>query len=470
MQLNQNNAATAPDFNNKRIGIWGYGITGAAAVDYFKSHHVHSIMVLNDTPLPAHTYQALQAQNISVCQPDDKTIFFEQSDYILKSPGIAVHDVSAECRAKIISEFDLFACLWTKPIVAITGTVGKTTVTSVLTQLLCNLGKQAVAGGNIGTPMLNLLAQQSSSDYAIIELSSFHTEHGISQPPDIVIITNVYPNHLDRHGSLENYRNAKLELLYAQKKSGRALLPLSLAQHINKRSAHQLYAWFCLTQPSISDRTYCSADDTFYYNEHDNIICEHKQQKTVIGNAPLTMITFRENILILIAALHQLGIPMHAEAWETITVPAHRLEPVATHNSIVFYNDSKSTIPAATLAALEQLSPHKPVVFLGGVSKGVNRESFIKDLAGRIRMALCFGKEAEQLTEWCTQHGIISYADATLDEAYHRYLHAHAIANDRVLFSPAGASYDLFKNYVERGEHFVRLVHEAIASCSDLAR
>jgi UDP-N-acetylmuramoylalanine--D-glutamate ligase len=136
---------------------------------------------------------------------------------------------------------------------------------------------------------------------------------------------------------------------------------------------------------------------------------------------------------------------------------------LASWHGVEFYNDSKSTIPASTIAAVHQLHPKPIVLFLGGVSKGVDRRSLIQQLAGKVRFIICFGTEAQQLATWCHEANIPSSAHSTLDEAF-----THCVSlmhqGDVILFSPAGASFDLFANYAERGNTFKILIEELFAN------
>jgi UDP-N-acetylmuramoylalanine--D-glutamate ligase len=466
MQLNKHNEAIALDFKNKCVGIWGYGITGSAAVDYFQSKNTQQIIVFDEKQLAPEINHTLSEKNIIIYRPDQRNDFLDTADYILKSPGIPCTDLPSRYKKKIVSEFDIFASTWNGPIIAITGTVGKTTVTSLLSQLLHATHKPVLTGGNIGIPMLSLLTIQPPSHYAVIELSSFQTEFGITVPPDLAIITNLHPNHLDRHGSMEMYREAKLELIRLQKSHQKALLPLSCSSFIQRPSPKHSYAWFSATNPSAGDKKHCMEQDTWYYGEGDHILREHNHQKIAIGRRKPTTTTFFENILILTSAFDMLGESLEHAAWDALTIPPHRLTPIAIYQTITFYNDSKSTIPVATLAAIEQLSPHKPVVFLGGISKGVDRQPFIQQLTERVRLAICFGSEATQLAKWCEAYNIPVHAHATLEIAYQHYIDYYCAAGDHVLFSPAGASYDLFENYIKRGERFVQLVKNTLSQTS----
>jgi UDP-N-acetylmuramoylalanine--D-glutamate ligase len=159
----------------------------------------------------------------------------------------------------------------------------------------------------------------------------------------------------------------------------------------------------------------------------------------------------------------QLAIAALATRAAAIAVPEHRLQCVATIDGVHFYNDSKATIPQATLAAVDKIGSSSIILLWGGVSKGVDRIPYIKQLASRVKYIICFGKEAAQLYQGCLDNRIPAIAVATLQEAV-----THAVGQakpgDHILFSPAGASYDLFQDYEKRGEAFLQLVAN-LTSC-----
>lgn len=450
---------------NKIIGIWGYGTTGAAAVHHAQRHGAAQILVYDDKELSETTRNKLSNQHVVVYPPAAQTEFIKHAHVIIKSPGVSCTVLNHAAREKIVPEFDLFTEIWPHPIIAVTGTIGKTTITSCLSQLLTACGTPAVATGNIGTPMLSVADAPAQYAHAVVELSSYHTELGLQRGPDVAIISNVHPNHLDRHGTFEQYRAAKLELIRAQTSAQKAILPLALAPivrtHVNRARP---IAWFSSQKPSHEERAACAPCDSFYYYEEASIIHEHKQALSQLPPQHWSG-TFHENILIITAALDQLGYDCSHLPWHTLTLPDHRLSHFATYQDITFYNDSKSTIPAATLAAVAQLAPRPIVLFLGGISKGVDRQPLIHALkATSVRHVVCFGAEAEQLATWCQQAGISTYATPTLEPAYTQYITAYRQPGDYVLFSPAGASFDLFKNYEARGDYFMDLVHRMHAA------
>ncbi len=159
------------------------------------------------------------------------TNFLEYNDYIIASPGIDLRPYQSY-EHKFVTEIDLFCQDWQKPLITITGTVGKTSTTHLLSELLKLAGLRVATGGNIGTGMLDLLNEQTSSDCAVLELSSFQLEYAQHCTPDLAIITNIYPNHLDRHGTYDEYTRAKLRSIQLQTPQQKTLIPLSLYETV----------------------------------------------------------------------------------------------------------------------------------------------------------------------------------------------------------------------------------------------
>ena len=444
------------NLNNKKIGIWGLGVVGKSVVEYLHSQN-HNLTVMDRKPLTPEEDSFLGAKNISYILQNNPQEFLEIHDYIIASPGIDLRAYTAYSH-KFISELDLFSDAWHKPIIAITGTVGKTSITHLLSTILNNNNKRVITGGNIGTALLSLINQQDNYDYAVIELSSFQLEQCTRFAPDLAIWTNLYPNHLDRHETVANYFTAKYAILAHQNSNQKALLPLELAQKIRAlpATANRPLAFFCLTKPEVL------TPDMYYYCDGDTIVRQSHNTREIIATQ-VPEISYPINWLIIYAALDLLGISIDARALSSNTIPDHRLDLVATINSIDFYNDSKSTIMEATLAAVKKLSTQSPnksiTLLLGGLSKGVNRAPYIKQLTGTVSKIVCFGTEADSLYNFCTQAAIPAKSYATLEQAF-----AESIAEKShdmcILFSPGGSSYDLFADYKQRGERFKQLVQD----------
>ena len=170
-------------------------------------------------------------------------------------------------------------------------------------------------------------------------------------------------------------------------------------------------------------------------------------------------ISYPANWQIIEAASNILNLKIDNINFDDLNLPDHRLDLVATINGIEFYDDSKSTIGEATLAAVEKLKDRPIILFIGGLSKGVDRSNLIKNLYGKVSQVICFGAEAEKLYSSCQENKIISSAHKTLEDGF-QFALKKAQPESRILFSPAGSSYDLFKDYKDRGKKFRELVQK----------
>lgn len=446
------------------IGVWGLGVSGQSMITYFLAQG-HPANVLDKTVPTADVQQFFATKNITFYHdPAERAAFFDVNDTIVASPGIDLSQLTAAQQAKCVSELDIFYNAWQRKIIAITGTLGKTSITHLLTALLKSTDVEAIAGGNIGTGMLDL-TQHTTATTAVLELSSFQLEHARTFAPDLAIITNIYPNHLDRHGTIEAYAAAKKKIFVHQGPDQLTLLPLSCLQYTTEERARgKQFFWFSSTPPSAKERDLIGTDALFYITANGAIVYENNNTTHhLIPASEVPPFSFKENWLIIAAALYLLGfdaqkIIRHSA---TLALPHNRLEPVATVNGVTYYNDSKATIMQATIAALNALLPRPVILLLGGTSKGVDRTAFLHQLQSA-KLVICFGGEAEQLAAGCAKNSVATHACATLEEAF-ACANEKAKIGDCVVLSPGGASFDLFKNYEERGERFVALVQAMAA-------
>jgi len=431
------------DYRDKKIGIWGFGIVGKSAMRYFQKQN-NPIEIIDKRPLTELEQQMLIKHNIPAFQEDALSSFLDRNDYILVSPGIDTRNYQ-NYNHKMISEIDLFQSSYKKPIIAVTGSVGKTTVTHLLSQLLAPHMKIAT-GGNIGTGMLDLIEQKQTTYAALLEVSSFQLEQCKTFAPDLAIWTNFYPNHIDRHGSENAYFQAKQNIIWHQKADQKSLLPKSLSASLQMESRY----FFSPEKP-------CTTKNCFYL--HNKAIFFEQDELIKVDQLPC--ISFVENWLIICATLHLLNIPLSPikKYAEKLTVPEHRLEKVGTFNGIDIYNDSKATTPAATEAAVERLNDRPIILFLGGLGKGIDRSELIKKAKQHVKIIYCFGNERTELYQACAQHNIDCKVFETIDQALHNCLQ-NAQPGDQLLFSPAGSSFDQFENYQKRGTYFKKIIRQ----------
>lgn len=408
------------NIKNIQWGVWGYGVVGKSVAQFLHERGARVAIYdqKNDITIP---------EQYTVYRSSELQAFLEEQLNIVPSPGIDISEHYATYHTKFVSELDLFYTFFKKPIIAITGSVGKTTITRILSMFLENVGYRILTGGNIGTGMCELIDQQKDCDFAILEVSSFQLEYNKIFSPFLAIITPFYPNHLDRHKTVTAYRNAKLRILTYQTQECSAIIPQALIKYCKR------------TKSTIIG---------YQKNKKDRLIKKFP---------PLT---FPENMNILAKIIRVLNIDqsLAIAAMHSIALKQeHRLEHVIAHNDIHFINDSKSTTPASTLAAVNYYKGKSIHLLLGGLSKGICRKQLIQSLQSRVTKIYCFGDESLQLYNWCKMYDIPASHHQNLSRCL-TDAYKNAEQNSIILLSPAGSSYDLFKNYEERGTLFKKQV------------
>jgi UDP-N-acetylmuramoylalanine--D-glutamate ligase len=483
-----------------RLGIWGFGRVGKAAALFFARQGHHQITVMDSRILTAEEQELLAKNKIAFVNQDNPATFFETHDIILPSPGIDLAPWKSYSH-KTVTELDLFYDAFKGSLVAITGTVGKTTSTTLLSQLLTAAGRAPLTGGNIGIPMFTLLSEQSKIEQssaasersasersaseeaeieqlttskqgtplALLEVSSFQLEGCRHFAPDLAIWTNFFSNHLDRHANLDEYFQAKKQILNHQRSDQHALLNADLvAAYPELLEIPATVNLFTAHDPKTLNLPTLAANSSLFFIANRMAYVTHSGiTQSLFSLDDIHVITFPENLLVVGAALHLLGLDPAAlfkTHDQTLSVPEHRLEPCARYGTSVFYNDSKATTPQATLAAVKQLAPKPIKLFLGGLGKGIDREPMIHELAATtVRHIYCFGKEAEHLATLCTTYGIAHSAYKTLEPALAECIEVLQ-PDELVLFSPSGSSFDLFKDFEDRGRIFKALTLEILAT------
>ncbi len=461
----------------EKIGIWGFGTVGKAAARYF-SHRARCVEILDARVLRNDENELVRSWGATAYVDGGDTTaieaFLARNDRVLVSPGIDIRSFDAY-RDKFIGEIDVFQRTYDKPIIAVTGSVGKTTVTTLLAHILNACGRRWWVGGNIGTCMLDALDPSNDSDGAVLEISSYQLEVCRTWSPDCAIITNVHPNHLDRHENFQKYRAIKTKIFAQQRPGAVAVLPLELRNSIEglgERSPASPVYFFCANTQTKSLVESPDGDDLIFFIADGHVIVRNAREDRKL--APLSAIpctSFVANWLVVYAALFAVGVQPRAvkEHGPSAIVPAHRLEKIATLSGVEIYNDSKATTAAATRAAVEKLAVHPLILMVGGLSKGVDRGSeLVATLKGRVKLVVCFGAEHACLAHACHAFNVPCKDTLSLDEAFALAI-ASACPGDVIALSPAGSSFDQFKDYEARGTYFKRLVHNAACAASGAA-
>ncbi len=387
----------------------------------------------------------------------DGDIIFRTPSFLPIQPALAA---ARERGAAVTSEMEVFFGLCPCPTVAVTGSDGKTTTTTVIAKLLEASGRRVWLGGNIGRPLLADVDSMSPEDVAVLELSSFQL-HSMDCSPDVAVITNLAPNHLDIHKDLQDYIDAKKQIFRSQRPDARLVLNRDNA--LTAACAGEAkcpVSWF-----SRKGRV-----DRGVYLRSDGMICavaEDGAETPILPAADIRVPGMHnvENMMTAFAALWgQVTPEIMAAVARSFSGVAHRLETVRVFKGVTYINDSIASSPDRTLAGLACFD-RKLILIAGGKDKGIPFDSLgsavcehVKKLyltgmtAGKIRAAV---EAAPEYRPGAPEIYMIDDFTETVKAAA-----AAAEPGDTVLMSPASTSFDRFKNFEERGELFRRIVEE----------
>ena len=384
-------------------------------------------------------------------------------DFVFVINGVRPRSATVQRAAQrgipVLTEIGLFFRLCPAPIVGITGTKGKSTTFTLVARILEKGPKRVVAGGNIGTSIIDLLPAISPDDIVVLELSSFQLET-LGRSPHVAVITNVLEDHLDHHGTRDAYVAAKRNILAWQGPRDVAVLnlddPTTVALHTGVPSEVRGYSLSLCPERGA----YRDADGALALVDgatHRRLM--HERDLRVPG---------RHNVANVLAAaivgdIHGIAPDAIADAIRSFAGLPHRLETVTEGDGVLYVNDSQGTTPYATIAALTAHG-RPAVVILGGVSKGADWTELAAAVVRDARGAVLIGQSADELAAALERAGAGRTAlpvvcAATLPEAV-RAARAMARPGDVVLLSPAAASFDMFSSYEERGEIFRATAHE----------
>lgn len=373
-----------------------------------------------------------------------------EADLIVISPGIPLeHPFLAGCSVPLIGELELAYQLRVSPILAITGSNGKTTTSSLVANLLTKAGLTVGLGGNIGIPLVDLA--QQPFDVLVAEVSSFQLETTVDFAPKVGVLVNIYDNHLDRHGTVARYSQLKANLFTHQQPDDVAILnaddPRSIAlsppatRHYFSRLQAVEKGAFLLGDHLVVAGS-CGIEPVIHRNE-----------------LPLPGVHNLENALAALAAVRawapRVSIQALREGLVTFQGVHHRLETARVLRGVRYINDSKATNYAAAARALQSFET--PVIWIaGGRDKGGDFRELADAAAQRARRILLVGESAASMAERLKGHPAVEIVD-DLQQAVLR-ASSLADAGEVVLFSPACTSYDRFRNFEERGDAFKHLV------------
>lgn len=373
-----------------------------------------------------------------------------ECDIIIISPGVGpkskLGKIALDSKVPIINETEFAWRYCSAQIIAITGTNGKTTATEFCTHIIGSSGKSVIAAGNIGYPLSEVVLSGKIYDYVVLEISSFQLHYCRDFCPHIAIILNIESDHIDWHGSFENYREDKLKIARNQKETDFLIINKNLECFTNNLKSR------ILTFSTISKDSDYFLDASMIHRDEDKI-CNFSQLG-VMSKSHHNL----ENAMAVIGACESLGFQSEEiiKGSFEFKVGEHRLELVLEKNGILFINDSKSTNPLSMMAALKAVGGDKNVCLIAG---GLDKEmdfTPILEYRNLIKKIFIIGKSKIKLENLFSQ--VLIYSSyQTFEEAVYSACDS-AEDGDVVLLSPGFASMDMFKNYIERGNVFKSLI------------
>jgi UDP-N-acetylmuramoylalanine--D-glutamate ligase len=444
------------ELRDKNIAVWGLGAEGWSTLKTIrKKFPAATITVINDAALSQEMEMMLtQDPFLKLLTGENIAGSLNKFDVIIKSPGISAYRPEIKAAKEAGVQFTSATKLWfaehtEDKTVCITGTKGKSTTSSLTTHLLRNAGIRVTLGGNIGTPMLDMLEVEPKPDVWVMEMSSYQISD-LDVSPSIAVLLNLFPEHLDWHGNVDNYYKDKLNLFAHQTENS-----ISIINKLDKNTN--------LLAPDFKN--------TIYFNDEkgmhiaDGYICDGSKKLfpvdrvTIPGNHNLS------NMCAALTVVKALDIDPEScvEALSTFKGLPHRLFPWGTINDVLYVDDSISTTPQSAMAAIDTY-PGRPVtILLGGFDRGLN----VDELAGYVinkpvHAVITMPDNGPRIAETITKaraynpdSKLALHESQDLQDAV-RIAREITPAGGVILLSPGAPSYGRFKNFAERGDTFAR--------------
>jgi UDP-N-acetylmuramoylalanine--D-glutamate ligase len=441
------------DLEGKKIVVVGLARSGMALARFLakRGAQVTATDIKSETELGGAVIAPLCALGVRLELGGHSSRTLLASDFILLSPGVPL-SIEPLQRARaagipILSEVELASRFLKGRIVGVTGSNGKTTVTTLIGELLSRAGFFTQVGGNIGTPLTSLVDNSREDGFTVVELSSFQLEAIETFRSHIAVMTNISPDHLDRHGSLGEYVQAKRRIFLNQQENDWAVLNAD-----DPIVIEMMYA--TAARPMLFSRRRDLDEGVFLMDQRIVYrMSDQEQELITLAEIPLRGWHNVENVMTAMAAGLVAGASVEAmrEAVRTFPGVEHRLEWVAEINGVDYYNDSKATNVDSAVKALEAFAARVIVIF-GGRDKGGNFEPLRRLVAERVKHVILLGEASDKIARTINSAAPMTRCQ-TMEEAVRR-AYDIADAGDTVLLAPACASFDLFENYEHRGRVF----------------
>ena len=450
--------------SNLPTAIIGLGKTGLSIAKYlyrnnqkFIAYDTRKNLIFNNQ-----IEKYIKAEEIILGEITDNIV--SQHDNFIISPGVDLNkNILKKIKNKnknIQTDIDIFNDSGEKKVICITGSNGKTTVTSIVEHILNMIGKKSKAGGNIGLPALELLYQ--NYEYYILELSSFQLEMTKKIKCESSVITNITPDHLDRHKTFDNYINIKHKIFENSKN-----IIINRSDNNIKKNKYNFKYTFGVDIPSD--------ENSFGINSLNGINYIYQGSEKILSEDDTKLIGYHNliNICSALAVIKSLGlnVKQSAESVKSFKILEHRMENFYNQNNIIWINDSKATNVESTISAVKSLK-NNIILLMGGRSKTDNYTELNKVMFGKVKYLILFGECKNLLSKKINSVENIIIAEDLKDAVSKaKYLSSNfsekSKNNINIILSPACSSYDSFASYEERGNFFKKCVLNSNGTIND---
>ena len=453
------------EFNNfldgKQVAIIGMGVSNIPLLDYFYDKNA-KVTVFSTNALSDEIMEKINKYRYEVELGEDNLSRLKGFDIIFRSPSAlpTKHEFQSAVKkgAILTSEIEMVLKLAPCKIIGVTGTEGKTTTTSLIYEICKKAGYNCFLGGNIGKPIFTKINQMKPEDIVILELSSFQLM-GMTVSPNIAVVTNIFPDHLNVHKSYEEYQDAKKSIFRNQTEEG--IVILNKDNEITEKFADEVKG------KTIFFSSTKKLKNGYVYDREDGFIkkCTDGKCEKILNKNDIKLrgIHNYENICSALAATETVASKeAQIEAVKNFKGVEHRLEFVREIDGVKYYNDSIGTSPASTIAGLNAFDENI-ILLAGGSDKGLDYKEIGEVIAKKVGTLILTGPTAQKIEEATKQalseeKSIKIIHTNNLEESV-KVAKEKARSGDIVLLSPASASFDAFKNFEERGNYFKTLVN-----------
>jgi len=447
------------------VGIVGFGNTGKALLSFLLAgERASEILIFDDNASGiSHTAAGTGNTPVEMVSGDRGIQRLTEADLVIFSPGVNGREVRFDpvrrSGARLISEMEFASSFAGSVIIAVTGTNGKSTTVSLIHHILKQTGVDSCLTGNIGVPLIAEVENIDDNSVTVLEVSSFQLEEIDRFKPDVTAILNITPDHLDRYPDLQDYIDAKLNILKNLTPEDPVILnyddPCLRDRFYVKGDGDFRKVWFSLERNGFEEGGWLDGNEAV-------IRTPGSEERVSLADNPLIGSHNLENILAAALAVSLSGVSLHRfpEALGSFKGLNHRMEVCGMKAGVRFINDSKATNVEATVKSIRGIDDDIALI-LGGKDKGGDFSLINEFIGNKIKEIILIGEAADSISAAIHSDKIFTRAD-TLDEALRKGFEVLAGGGGTVLLAPGCASFDMFRNYEERGDVFKREVQRFI--------